>query len=784
MRSVIQSRLIKVLYVISVILVLAAYWHSLPKPLFTDPTSTVLESRNGKLLSAIIADDMQWRFPHQDSVPEKFAICIKEFEDRYFDYHPGVNPASVFRALWQNIKTGERISGASTLSMQVIRLSRKGKARTIWQKFVETGLAIRMEMEYSKDEILALYASNAPFGGNVVGLEAAAWRYYARPASKLSWSETATLAVLPNAPALIYPGRNKVSLRKKRDKLLKRLYEKERIDSLTYHLAVLEPLPAAPHDLPQNAMHLLTQFIKQGQKGKRINTTINAELQISISSIVNFHHHRLNNNGIQNAAVLIIDNTSNQVAAYIGNISEQKRENGSNVDIIMAPRSTGSILKPFLYASMLDAGMLLPEALVSDVPAVYGSYRPENYNHQYTGALPASMALSRSLNVPAVHMLSEFGVARFYKKLKDLGLSNLYFSPEHYGLSLILGGAEASLWDLTNAYAILSKTLLNYNDSSQNQILRQARYVLNTNDQAKVAAYLPIEPSAVWHTLKAIQATNRPENQSGWQNFYSSTLVAWKTGTSHGNRDAWAIGVTPRYTIGVWAGNADGEGRPELTGVKASAPILFHVFDLLKPEGWFPKPMDEMREVKVCKRSGFKASELCPETQFIMAPKNADRTITCPYHKIVHLDKTGKYQVNSSCAEPSEIVTQTWFVLPTLMEKYYKSRDPFYKVLPPFKENCEASEASILDVIYPENNAVIFLPRDISSIQKEVIFKAAHRDEDIALFWFVDNSFIQKTTGFHEISVKCSSGAHKLTVTDENGNSVSRKFTIKSESSD
>lgn len=781
MQSLLQSKAAKIIYLILISGMMLWFWHSLSQPVFTDPSSTLIESRDGELLSAVIAEDMQWRFPEKSHVPDKFSICIQEFEDRYFKYHVGINPFSAGRALYQNIKAGKRVSGASTISMQTIRLSRKGKPRTIRQKIIESLLAIRLEMEYSKKEILALYASHAPFGGNIVGLDAAAWRYYGRPAEDLSWSEAATLAVLPNAPSLIFPGRNKDKLHKKRNRLLKRLLKKKHIDSTTYKLSCREPLPGKPHDIPQNAMHLLTRCINNGDKGKRIQSTLDFQLQKKIKNLGKYHHKRLSDNGIQNMAALVLNNNTNEVAAYIGNVADQDEEYGGMVDIITSPRSTGSILKPFLYAGMIDKGMLLPNALVSDVPAVYGNYRPLNYNHQYTGALPASMALSRSLNVPAVHMLSRYGVPNFHQKLNNLGISTLKFHPDYYGLSLVLGGAEATLWDLTNAYALLAKTL-HYTSTNNTDIQYapyQARYTTNQKTGRKIHSNLPYDASSVWHTLEAIQATNRPEAQSGWKNFYSSRLVAWKTGTSHGNRDAWAIGITPQYTIGIWAGNADGEGRANLTGIKAAAPFLFHIFDMLKTTNWFEMPLEQMQKIEVCKQSGYKASSICPETKLIMTTPRAHRSKTCPFHKRIHLDKSEQFRVTTDCENPQNIVSKTWFVLPTLMEKYYKSRNPFYKVLPPFKEGCQQQNKNMPEIIYPENNAEIMLPRDMSKGKKQVIFKAVHRDKDVELFWFIDNTFITSTEKFHEISVLPEIGDHILNITDENGNSVSRKFVIK-----
>ncbi|WP_339630724.1 penicillin-binding protein 1C, partial [Bizionia echini] len=429
-----------------VFLLLIAYYFCLPNPLFTDPTATVITSQNNRLLGAQIARDGQWRFPHNDAIPEKFKTCIIAFEDAYFYKHPGFNPISIFKAFKENLKSNGIKRGGSTLTQQVIRLSRKGQNRTYFEKVIEIILATRLELRESKDQILAYYASNAPFGGNVVGLDAASWRYFNRDANQLSWAEHATLAVLPNAPSLIYPGKNQEQLRNKRNRLLKKLRDNGTIDSLTYQLSIAEGLPQKPYALPQTAPHLL-QKVATKHSGKRVQTTVDNHLQERVNQLVKTHYNQLKQNGIHNAAVLVLDVKTRKVLTYVGNTPTDKLHQ-KDVDIIDKPRSTGSILKPFLYAAMLDAGDLLPNTLVADIPTQYGSYNPENYNKTYDGAVPASRALSRSLNVPSVRMLQEFGLDRFYQYLKKLELKDLSESANYYGLSLILGGAESNLWDL------------------------------------------------------------------------------------------------------------------------------------------------------------------------------------------------------------------------------------------------------------------------------------------------------------------------------------------------
>lgn len=443
---------------------LVVYYFSLPAPLFNVPYATVVESKEGRLIGAKIANDGQWRFPENDTLPDKFKKCIVAFEDQYFYQHPGFNPVAVFNALVQNYKSGKVVRGGSTLTQQVIRLARKGQNRTYFEKLIEFILATRLEFRFSKDKILELYAAHAPFGGNVVGLEMAAWRYYGLKPNQLSWSESATLAVLPNAPSLIFPGKNQELLLKKRNNLLFKLKESGSIDLETYHLALAEPLVGKPFPLPELAPHLV-QKMAQTYGGRKIQSSLEYEIQSRINEITASYYNQYAQNEVYNLAVLVLDIKTRKVVAYIGNAPTDNAHK-KDVDIIQAPRSSGSILKPLLFAAMLDAGKILPNTLVPDVPTQISGYTPENYDRSYDGAVAAQRALSRSLNIPSVLMLQDFGVPTFYEELQKFKFSTINKPANHYGLSLILGGAECNLWDLCRTYAGLSSTL-NYFNSHQ-----------------------------------------------------------------------------------------------------------------------------------------------------------------------------------------------------------------------------------------------------------------------------------------------------------------------------
>lgn len=762
----------KLFYFISLVL-LIWFGFCLPNPLFKTPTSTVMVDEQGRLLAAKIANDGQWRFPESDSLPDKFIKAITYFEDEYFYYHPGFNPVSIVRAFKQNISARKVVSGASTISMQTIRLSRKGQKRNVLEKIIEIFQAMRMEISYSKNEIINLYASHAPFGGNVVGLEAASWRYFGRDPTQLSWGEMTALAVLPNAPALIYPGKNQVKLKIKRDRLLNKLNKKGIIDNETCDLAKSEPLPGTPIAIPQLAPHLLNRAIKEENKGKRVITTIDYSLQRKVNTIVEDYHSVLSENEIHNIAVLVLDVKKGIVLSYIGNTNCQQANSGKDVDIITSPRSTGSILKPFLYAFMQQDGAILPHTLISDIPTQIAGYSPKNFNESFDGVVPASEALARSLNIPAVRMLREYSIEKFYTNLKKLSLHTINQPAAHYGLSIILGGAEATLWDLSNAYMGMAQTL------------NGAESIFNANymkDEVNISQLLGkekvFEPGAIWNTFEALSTLNRPSQETGWQEFQSSQKIAWKTGTSFGHRDAWSIGITPGYVVGVWVGNADGEGRPGLTGTRVAAPILFKVFKHLPYKNWFQKPDWDLTKATVCKQSGYLASEICKDTRGISISKNGLNTVTCPFHQIVKLDKEKKFRVNSNCYPVSKMQLESWFVLPPIQEWYFKRKNPFYKVLPQFKEDCTEKVFKNMDVIYPKDLTKLLIPIELNGRKGKAVFEIAHRNTDTTIFWHLDNTYIGKTKSTHRMEIDSKSGKHKMTLVDDNGETLNFNFEI------
>ncbi len=850
-------------------------WYSccLPKELFPDcKWSTVVVDRNGEMLGARIAEDGQWRFPAQtydkadsDGV-EKCKKALIEFEDRWFRWHWGVNPVAICRAMISNAKAGHIVSGGSTLTMQVIRMSR-GKERTVWQKFIEAILATRMEFRYSKDEILELYAAHAPFGGNVVGLEAAAWRYFGRSASDLSWGEAATLAVLPNSPSNIRLGKNREKLEAKRNRLLNKLKDRGLLGESECRLACSEPLPDAPEALPSYASQLVDDIAsgnwsddgkafrvilsgdetghkksiggdrnsdkglakisrkdisrrhnnRKGQgaaqkssankktkiNNKYVRTTLDIHLQREVERILNRKNDELAAEGINDLAAVVIDVNSGEALAYVGNANPDRKRLGANVNIARAPRSSGSILKPFLYCDALSDGTILPYSLLADTPVNINGFTPQNYDMTYEGAVPAAEALSRSLNVPSVHLLKMYGVQKFLEQLQERGLTTFGRSASDYGLSLILGGGECRLDEVTAAYAAMAREYLAACGEEND----------NAEVSGKVSSNLSDDPAALFYTFDALKEVSRPD-EIDWHIIRSVKKVAWKTGTSYGYRDAWAVGATPTLAVGVWAGNASGVGAPGLLGARTAGPVMFEIFNILPANGpaWFPA-LDELSysdahvcSAEVCRASGFLAGPYCEEIDTLDIPAAGLHGKPCHYHR----------KANGASI----------FQLPPTMEWFYRQKHPEYgsgtssntqasffngdSVIGTWSSENSAqrtsthnnvtkaeSESAIrnasgtargittenpdlpeMEFIYPENGSRITLPRQLDGTAGEMVLNLAHHNRDATVYWHIDQDYMGETRFVHQMRIHPSSGDHIITVVDNFGNTLSIKITI------
>ncbi|TXE16232.1 penicillin-binding protein 1C [Psychroflexus gondwanensis] len=751
--------------------VVLVWWFSLPKALFSDPISCVVNDQDGNLLGARIADDGQWRFPSADEVPGKFEQAILHFEDEYFYFHTGFNPISMAKAFYSNLTSSTK-RGGSTLTQQVIRLSRKNKQRSYTEKIIELVQATRLELKLSKKEILLHYSAYAPFGGNVVGLEAASWRYFGISAKQLTWGQASALAVLPNSPSIIYPGKNDKQFLNKRNALLKKLVSKEVIDEETYQLSLLESLPSQPLPLPNQAFHFV-DFVCQQDQEDVMASSIQYQLQQKANQITDKHQRALQKNNIYNLSLIVVENKTRKVLAYVGNTSTAKSP-FRYVDMMQAKRSTGSTLKPFLYAAALEKSQILPTSLLQDVPVSFNGYRPKNFNEKFHGLVPAHQALSRSLNVPFVNVLQDYGLPLFYENLQDAGLQQINKGIDHYGLTLILGGAEVSLWELTQAFVNFKDVYSTYVTSSSQYSTGEIQSLSINASVSNTKQELDYKPSnwhasSVYFTLKAMMELERPEDFNFGAILGDDQQIAWKTGTSYGFKDAWSIGMNEEYTVGVWVGNADTEGRPNLTGIKAAAPIMFDVFkELPKSRDWLLPPYDDVKQVNLCPFSGMPKSKACDESELLWIPSHSKALRQCTYHTKVSVDETERYEVKNNCYPLSKMKKKS-FVELSPIEKHFTQTMGF-ETPPPLHPNCSevTDEQELMEFIFPRKNERILLPKSFDGTNEEVVLQLAH-SKNTEVHWYIDERYLTTTTELHETSIHLQPGRYQISVVDEKG---------------
>ncbi|MBK6264397.1 penicillin-binding protein 1C [Marivirga sp. S37H4] len=755
-------------------ILLFLFW-PLQKPIFDKPFATVLLDKDKQLLGAVLAKDEIWRFPPQKDIPERFATALITYEDEYFYSHPGINPVAIVKAMRENIRQGRIVRGGSTLSMQLARLADGNRDRTWRQKVKEILMAFRFEAQLSKKEILALYITHAPFGSNIEGLTAASWRYFGRAPEALSWGEAATLAVLPNQPAMIYPGRNTDYLKKKRDFLLQKLKNAGYLDETGLKLAKSEEIPQSQQPFPKIAQHLLFDFHAK-QPGKLLQTSLDWYKQERISEIANQYSRTLEANQIHNAAVLVLDWRKEEVVAYVGNVSTGE-EHHQNVDIVRSLRSPGSLLKPLLYAHAIDKGMISPWQLLPDIPIFYEGFSPKNFDHNYYGAVKADRALARSLNIPFVDLLRDYGYYPFHQDLKTMGFKSLNKPASHYGLSLILGGAEISLWEAGGLYVKLARSL--YPEwKSKKEINVLKNFAANKENKSEQQKH-PLSAGSAWLTLKAMKEVARPGEEAGWEQFGSSQNIAWKTGTSFGFRDAWALGINQQYVVAVWTGNADGEGRPGLIGSRTAAPLMFQLFDLLKGgEKDFKMPLKGMKVQDFCQETGYLATVDCPHPIKNYVNIGAQLLEACPYHRQIFTDQEGK-RVNSDCYPVSKMKKQLVMMLPPAQARFYKKYNTAYTEPPEWNNNCLKSKNASMEMIYPRQSTKIIIPKEISGDKGRAIFEVAHQSSQAIVYWYLDDLYLGSTEGTHQMEIDTDQeGQHKLYLADSEGEYLSFTFEV------
>lgn len=751
------------------VIVLAALllflYYPLDKPLVRSSYSKVITDRDGNIMRVFLTEDEQYCMAPEfnDSIPEKLKVAVVHFEDKYFYYHPGVNPVSIVKAFYQNIKQQRIVSGASTITMQLARI-RKGRKRSASNKVIEIFEAFRIEAQYSKQEVLKLYLDHAPYGGNIIGYQAASWRYFGKPPQKLSWAEACLLAVLPNAPGTVSPIKNNQILIEKRNKLLESLYASEVIDKSTYANSVDEPMPTSivPFDL--RAPHLTRKIAANVKDEYVIRTSIEASIQDNVNYLVQRYGRNLNNFGINNAAVLVIHNKTHKVRAYVG--SQDFYGTAGKVDGVMASRSSGSLLKPFLYALCIQDGIIIPESQMQDIPTYYGSFSPSNASEKFDGVVTAHDALVRSLNVPAVRLLYTYGHYKFYNFLQSAGISTLFRSADDYGLPLIIGGAEVTLFDISSSYCCLAN-------------LGQYHPISYFEDSPDIASTPIIDSVSTLLTLNMLKDLRRPGSEFYWNKFNGQQPIAWKTGTSYGHKDAWAIGVNPEWTVAVWVGNFNAESNKNLSGAKSAGPLMLDVFNALPKKDslkWWNLEDYSITTMEVCDVSGYASTPRCNATT-IKRVSTKDNLKPCPFHIKIELDSLEEYSVCSGCWESGHH-SKNIVSYPPLVTSYLRRNGAVVERIPFHKPACKLFKARDLIVVEcPKPNSKLFVTRDFDGEYQPVIFSAVHQMKGQKIYWYLDNKYLGETDNKHKMAIAPVPGKHILSLTDAFGNTQSVEFT-------
>lgn len=705
-------------------------------------SQVVLDDRDN-IIGAYLNSEEQWQIKGVE-IPPRLKLAVLNYEDRKFYSHNGVDYLAIVRAVKTNLLEKRRV-GASTITMQGVKLYKR-RERTYLSKIEEIIESYKLEKYLSKDEILELYLNNAPYGSNIVGYETASQLYFGKSAKNLTWAEGATLAVLPNSPGLIWIEKNRDKLLNKRNNLLKNMYERGVIDEKQYRLSIKEELPKERKYFNSLAPHLTRRLVNE-YEDRIIKSTINSELQKNIERIAREYGDYLNNRGIKNTAIIVVDNHSGEVKSYVGSQNFYDFQRNGQVDGVVAQRSVGSVLKPFLYALSIDEGLITPKSKLLDVPLYFSNFNPQNANKKYQGLVEAREALKKSLNIPFVKLLDEYGVDKFFYFLKDI-IDFPERDYSNYGLSLILGTKEMSIENIAKLYYGLSQ----YGE------FKDLKYI---RDDKKIDGRKLISKGASYLTLEAMQGVQR----YGIDNLYlGRDGIAWKTGTSYGQRDAWAVGISPRWTVVVWCGNFTGEGNRNISGVVTAGQLLFKIFKVLPNENEsFIKPNEELKKVEIDSETGYRLRYDVPSEE-IDYPKDAKSLKVSPYYKKVFINSKGE-EIDSRSEEFIESREKIVLSYPIELLDYMA------------RENISVSNArdEKIKIIYPLNNIKIFLPKDFEE-RKRLIVKVAN-PKNKKLYWYHNGKYIFSGRD-RERAFDFLEGEHRLTLVSESGEVVEVKFYI------
>ncbi len=751
MKATVQRILFFMLLVAFVFGILDITFSFTPQPSW----SKVVYDRKGKVLNVFLSADDKWRMAcTPESVDRLLLETLIRKEDRFFYYHPGFNPMAIVRAGFNNVIKGQRTSGASTITMQVVRLL-EPRSRHIGSKFIELFRAIQLELHYSKNEILGLYLSLAPYGGNIEGVKAASLIYYGKAPALLSPAEAVTLTIIPNRPSSLRPGNGNALLFSERNRWLKKLNTEGVIHQSDLEEAMTEPIEMHRRPLPFIAPHLSRRLTAE-ISDHEIHSTLDADMQEKISQLCYNHLKRLQNIGIANGAVLVIDNLQHTVLAYAGSQDYSDPYYSGQVDGIKAIRSPGSTLKPLAYALAFDRGLITPKTMLADVPVNYDGFSPENFDMRFHGLISAEDALSASLNIPAVHLLEKIGIPDFREKLLEAGCRS--FAKQHQlGLSTILGGCGMTLEELCGLYAAFA------NNGSYLPI-RYNQAHLRKKDSVQI-----ISTSAAYLLSSILTKMNRSDLPNLFENSLHIPKVAWKTGTSYGRRDGWSIGYNKRYTVGVWIGNFDGKGIPELTGADMATPLLFQVFNSIDYNGtgnWY-QPGADLDLRYVCPQSGCVPGERCTEKVIDYFLPGMSSTATCTHLTAYAIDQQETISYCTACLPEEGSQQKIYENPPAEILKFYRENNVPVKIPPPHNPLCtrlfEGSKPRILSLM--EGQEYLIEKEDPRSLELSCAVAA----DVTTVSWFINDNFYKTAKAGDKYFFSPVEGKIKISCTDDKG---------------
>ncbi|HUT34061.1 MAG TPA: penicillin-binding protein 1C [Planctomycetota bacterium] len=714
--------------------------------------------RAGNALGAFVADDDTWSFPlGAGEGSARLRQAIVAVEDKRFYSHGGVDGLALGRAAWSNLSSGRIVSGASTLTMQTVRLL-EPRRRTLWAKLVEAFRAWQLEGLRSKDEILAAYLNLAPFGGNLTGAEAASLAYFRKRASDLTLAEAALLAGLPQAPSRLRPDRFPERARARRNHVLGQMLACGFVTPGEFDAAAREPVSVRRRPFPARARHF-TQLVRQRYPGRpALRTTLDPRVQHLAETALQDGVGALRPAGVSNGAIVVIENDAAAVRALVGSCDFFAEDDGQ-VNGATAPRSPGSALKPFTYALAFERGLCTPETILADVPASYSGYEPENYDRDYRGPVAARDALASSLNLPAVRLLRQVGHEALHAFLKQLGLSTLTREADHYGLALTLGAVEVTLLELTNAYATLAR-------------LGVHRPIRLLETEAVPDGQRVLSAGAAYLVADVLSDTARLGGRPLWKSPRAQARMAWKTGTSHGHRDAWTVAYTPRHTVGVWLGNFSGRPCRELIGLHAAAPIAARILDQLEADGpsaWFAMP-DSVELRPLCATSGMVPGPHCGATTPGLALRAAGER-TCTVHVAVKVDRTTGERLCPRCVAGREYVVRVVESWPAELAAWLRRHGRHDALPPPHNPLCATADAADAPprILSPASGqSYILLP---DAAHQRLSLQATSRAG--VLYWFVNGTLLTTSAPLEPAFWALEPGTHTVLCADEAGRSAS-----------